>query len=193
MERPISTGVETIVLVEGESDKLALEALARRQRRDLAPAGVAIVAMGGATNIAHHVRRYGPRGRQFELAGLCDIGEEGHFRRALEDARLGIDLGRRDLEALGFFVCDVDLEDELLRALGSSRIEAFIDSQGDLGRFRTFQKQIAQRDRTLDEHIRRFVGIRSGRKARYAAALVDAIELDDMPRPLTALLDHLDR
>lgn len=41
----------TVVLVEGVSDKSAIEALAERRGRNLAAEGISIVAMGGATNI----------------------------------------------------------------------------------------------------------------------------------------------
>jgi hypothetical protein len=35
------------------------------------------------------------------------------------------------------------------------------------------------------------MGTRSGRKARYAALLVGALELDRMPRPLDGVLAHV--
>src|SRR4051794_8311094 len=109
----------TVVLVEGASDQNALEALAERRGHDLAAAGVSVAAMGGATNIRSFVERFGPHGRGARLAGLCDAGEVGDFRRALEGAGLGRNLDRAGMEALGFFVCDADLEDELIRALGA--------------------------------------------------------------------------
>jgi hypothetical protein len=49
-----------VVLVEGLSDRLALEALARRRGRDLAADGVAVIAMHGATNLGRYLERYGP-------------------------------------------------------------------------------------------------------------------------------------
>ena len=61
-----------VVLVEGESDKAAVEALARRQGRDLAAEGVEIVAIGGAQAVGR------------VLAGLGDVREEAGFRGAFE-------------------------------------------------------------------------------------------------------------
>ena len=58
----------TVVLVEGVSDRHAVEALAQRQGRDLAGEGVAVVAMGGAQAIGRFLELYGPRGRALELA-----------------------------------------------------------------------------------------------------------------------------
>jgi hypothetical protein len=111
--------VRAAVLVEGNSDRVAVETLAARRGRDLESKGVAVIPMGGAGNIRSAVARYGPEGLGVRLAGLYDAGEEQWFRRALEDAGFGSGLGRSELERLGFFVCVEDLEDELIRALGA--------------------------------------------------------------------------
>ena len=175
---------QTVVLVEGSSDQVALEALADRRGRDLAAAGIAVVPMGGARNIRRFLELFGPRGLNLGLAGLCDAGEEGDFRRGLEWAGLGSDLGRAEMEALGFYVCVADLEDELIRCLGAAAVEQVVEAQGELGSFRTFQRQPAWRARPSQEQLRRFIGTHSGRKIRYARLLVDALELTSVPRPL---------
>jgi len=105
-----------VILVEGVSDQLALEALARRRGRNLEAEGISIVPMGGATNIRRFLDVYGPDGFDVRLAGLYDAGEEGDFIRALERAGFGSDLTRADLERLGFYACQADLEEELIRA-----------------------------------------------------------------------------
>jgi OLD-like protein len=155
------------VLVEGASDQAALTTLAVRRGRDLAGEGVVVVPMGGATNIGHFLEVFGPRGFGVRLAGLCDEGEEPAFRRGLERAGLAPGPGRSGLERLGFFVCVTDLEDELIRSLGVAATEQLIGEQGELGSFRTFAKQPAQRARPRDQQLRRFLGTRSGRKIRY--------------------------
>jgi hypothetical protein len=185
------SGSHTVVLVEGASDKSAIEALAERRGRNLAAEGISVVAMGGATNIAMHICRFGPAGRNLQLAGLCDVGEERDFRRALERAGLGADLSRSDLEVLGFFVCVADLEDELIRALGTATVERIVDAEGELSSFRTLQKQPAWRGSTAHDQLRRFMGSGSGRKIRYSGQLVAALDLDRVPRPLDMLLAHL--
>ncbi|MEV0145709.1 MULTISPECIES: TOPRIM nucleotidyl transferase/hydrolase domain-containing protein [unclassified Nonomuraea] len=182
---------QTVVLVEGASDKSAIEALAERRGRNLAAEGISLVAMGGATNIGTYVGRFGPPGRNLRLAGLCDVGEEGDYRRALERAGLGSDLSQSDLEALGFFVCVADLEDELIRALGTTTVERVVDAEGELSSFRTLQKQPTWRGRSTHDQLRRFMGSGSGRKIRYSARLVAALDLDRVPRPLDMLLAHL--
>jgi hypothetical protein len=186
-----SVDPRTVVLVEGSSDRVALETLAARRGRDLAAEGVAVVAMGGASNIRHFLELFGPRGLNLGLAGLGDAGAEGEFRRGLERAGLGADLGRADLEALGFFVCVADLEDELIRGVGAAGVEQVIAAQGELGSLRTFQRQPAWQGRSSQAQLRRFIGTHSGRKIRYARLLVDALELTGVPRPLDRLLAQL--
>jgi hypothetical protein len=181
----------TVVLVEGISDKLALEALAGRSGRNLHAEGIAIVAMGGATNIGRFLDLFGPQGFDARLAGLCDAAEEGDFKRGLEQAGFGSHLTRADMETLGFYVCSADLEDELIRSLGAVAVEQVIDARGELESFRTFQKQPAWRGRSHEEQLRRFFGTHSGRKIQSAPALVEALDLTHVPRPLDRLLAHI--
>jgi hypothetical protein len=183
----------TVVLVEGSSDQAAVEALAERGGRDLAAEGIAVVPMGGASNIRHFLELFGPLGLDLRLAGLCDAGEEGDFRRGLEWAGLGSNLRRADMEALGFYVCVADLEDELIRCLGAARVEQVVEAQGELGSFRIFQRQPAWQGRSSQAQLRRFIGTHSGRKVRYARLLVDALELTSAPRPLDRVLAHAGR
>jgi hypothetical protein len=181
----------TVVLVEGISDQVALQAMAARRGRDLAAEGVGIVPMGGARSIGRYLELFGPGGLDRTLAGLCDAGEEGDVRRGLERAGLGSNLGRAEMASLGFFVCVVDLEDELLRRLGAAAVEQVVEGQGELGPFRTFQRQPAQRERGIHQQLHRFMATGSGRKIRYARLLVDALDLANVPEPLDRLLAHV--
>jgi len=181
----------TVVLVEGVSDQLALEALAGRRGRNLDAERVTIIPMGGAKNIRTFLDLFGPSGLDLRLAGLCDEAEEGDFMRGLERAGIGSNLGRGDMEDLGFFVCEADLEDELIRSLGPRSVELVVEGQGEIGSFRTFQKQPAQQGRTMAQQLRRFMGTRSGRKAQYAPLLIEALDLARVPRPLDGVLAHV--
>jgi hypothetical protein len=183
--------LRAVVLVEGASDQSALQALAIRHGRDLAGEGVAIVPMGGATNIRHFLELFGPRGLDVKLAGLCDAAEEPGFRRGLEWAGLGSNLARGDLEQLGFFVCFADLEDELIRSLGVGAVEQLIEAEGELGSLRTLQKQPAHRGCSAQEQLRRFMGTRSGRKIHYARLLTEALDLTKVPQPLECILAYV--
>lgn len=104
-----------------------------------------VVAMGGAANARRFLDLLGPHGIGVRVAGLRDAGAEGCFRRAVERAGLGFGVSRADMEALGFYVCTADLEDELIRARGHAAVEQIIRAQGEFRSFRTFQKQPAQK------------------------------------------------
>lgn len=160
---------DAVLLVEGVSDRIALETLAALRGDDLESAGVAIVSIGGA----HAVGRYVDRLDGARLIGLCDVGEEAVFRAALDR----------------YHVCVVDLEDELIRAHGAAGVEALLERHGDLVPFRTFQKQPAWRAQPVEAQLRRFMGSADRRKLRYARVLVGALESAAVPRPLAAALD----
>jgi hypothetical protein len=187
----IADDVRAVVLVEGTSDHAALDVLAARRGFDPASLGVAIVAIGGATNIARYLALYGPSGRDLQVGGLCDEGEAPALHRRLARAGFGADLTRQQWEALGFFVCERDLEDELIRALGVDAVEHVIEGEGELASLRIMQRQPAQRGRPPAEQLRRFIGTRSGRKLRYAQALAAALEPDGIPHPLAGILDWM--
>jgi hypothetical protein len=167
-----------VVLVEGVSDRLALEALASRLGRDLEAEGVDVVPMGGYGNLPRALDQH----RGARIAGLYDSGEERHFLRALGCA------DRDALEQAGFYACTRDLEDELTRALGPEGVERVLAEQDELRAFRTYQKQPAHRARPLEEQLHGFMW---NRKQKYAALLVEAIALDRIPRPLERVLAHV--
>jgi hypothetical protein len=166
-----------VVLVEGTSDRRAVETLARRRGRDLEVEGVAVVPMGGYGNLPRLLGQY----HGVRLAGLYDVGEERHFLRGL-----GCD-NRGELERVGFYACTRDLEDELTRAVGPDRVERVLSQQGELRAFRTYQKQLAHRARPLEEQLHGFMW---NRKQRYAVLLVEALDLERVPRPLDRVLTH---
>src|SRR5947209_6098038 len=94
-------GARAVILVEGASDRIAVQTLAERQGRDLAAEGISVLAMGGATNIGHYLERFGPQGADLALAGLYDEAEGRFFRRALAGAGRGTSSTTLDLPALG--------------------------------------------------------------------------------------------
>lgn len=159
------------ILVEGASDQRAIEALARRRQRNLAAEGVLVVPITGATNLERFVALLGPSGVDLTLVGMCDEAESGLFAAALAEDR--------------FFVCERDLEDELIRALGAETVIDLMAGQGQIGRFQRFQRQPAQRHKTLEQQVWRWLG---NHKIRYAPLMVDALDLDHVPAPLESVL-----
>lgn len=130
--------VRTVVLLEGPSDLAAVDALAAGRGRDLEAEGVCVLAMNGAMSVGRFARLLGPSGLGLRLTGLCDEAERGYYARALEqDGPEGNTARRQE-----FFVCAADLEDELIRALGVSRVEELVRAEGDLRALRTFVRQL---------------------------------------------------
>ena len=176
------------MLVEGNSDRVALLTLAERSGRDLTGEGIEVVAMGGITNTRAFASRYGPNGLGVQLVGLYDAPEEGKVRHGLAAAGFPAALEPGGLSRLGFYKCSADLEDELIRALGIEGVEAVIEAAGESTSLRLLAGMPAQRGWTREAVLRRFLGSQSGRKARYAALLVEALEHDRVPEPLAAVL-----
>ncbi|MEU9623612.1 MULTISPECIES: TOPRIM nucleotidyl transferase/hydrolase domain-containing protein [unclassified Streptomyces] len=178
----VRLGVRTAVLLEGPSDLAAVEALAARRGRDLAAEGVCVVSMGGAMSVGRYAGLLGPPGLGLRLAGLCDEREQRFFDRGLQRAQAP----RRDI-----FVCAADLEDELIRALGTARVEEIVRTEGDLRAWQTFLHQPAQHGRPRQQQLRRFLGTKKGRKIRYGRLLVEALDPEQVPTPLDGLLTSL--
>jgi hypothetical protein len=189
--RAMAVVPDAVVLVEGLSDCLAVEVAAKRSGRTLENERVVVVPMGGATNLGRFLAHFGPSGLGVRLAGLCDLAEADFFSRTLERVGMTERANRAAMASAGFFVCERDLEDELIRALGPRRVEAIIKQDGELGSLRKLQQMPFHRGRTIDEQLHRFMGVRSGRKYRYAPLLVDGLDGVDVPRPLHELLSYV--
>jgi len=174
--------VRAVVLLEGPSDVAAVDALAESRGRDLAAEGVCVLPMGGAMSVGRFAHLLGPSGLGLRLTGLCDERERSYYARGWERAGAAPE---------GFFVCAADLEDELIRALGPTRVEELVRAEGDLRPLRTFLRQPAQQGRPSQQQLRRFLGTKKGRKIRYGRVLVEALEPDRVPAPLDALLTGL--
>lgn len=187
--RALATVPDAVVLVEGLSDCFAVEAAARQSGRNLERERVAVVPMGGATNLGRFLEHFGPPGLHVRVAGLCDVAEAAFFNRAL--ARAGMTERADSMAPGGFFVCVRDLEDELIRALGPRRVEAIIMQEGELTSLRTLQQMPFHRGGTIADQLHRFMGVRSGRKYRYAPLLVEALDSAELPRPLHDLLAYV--
>jgi hypothetical protein len=158
-----------LIAVEGESDRVVLELLARRRGRDLEAEGIEIVPIGGAHAIARFVAELSPGAA---VRGLCDANEAYLFRRVLDAVS----------------VCDPDLEGELLRALGVETVLTLIADAGDRRTFEKFQYQPAQRTRSLEAQLDRWLQSGWRRYQRYLPLLVEALDLDHVPQPLDEVL-----
>jgi hypothetical protein len=160
-----------VVLVEGITDRIALEAVAAKLGRDLAGDEVEIVPIGGAQAI----RRAAAEREGERIVGLCDAPEERWFRRVLGDST---------------YVCVANLEDELIRALGAVRVQEIVEAEGDLETFRNFQNQPAWRGRPVESQLLRWMH-NGDRHHRYPPLLIAAVEPDEIPRPLAGVLSRV--
>ncbi|MEU8763666.1 TOPRIM nucleotidyl transferase/hydrolase domain-containing protein [Streptomyces sp. NPDC048659] len=176
-------GVRGVVLVEGDSDVRAVEAVARRGGWDLGGGGVCVVPMGGAMSVGRFVGVLGPEGLGVPLFGLCDERERGYFERAWE---------RGGVPGRDVFVCSADLEDEFVRVLGVERVVQVVREEGEGRALRTFLRQPDQQGRDPGQQLRRFFGTKKGRKIRYGQVLVEALGAGQpLPGPLLGLFDAL--
>lgn len=172
LARDLDPSTKTVVLVEGESDRRALGALARRVGWNLEEDGTAVIAITGATNVDRFLLLLPT---DLAIVGMCDDREETAFREAFRVAGVG--------DAV--FACHIDLEDELIRALGVERMLEIAEEQGELRAFRSFQNQPDQRQKTVEQQLWRWLG---NRKIRYATVMVEALDLDEVPRPLAQVI-----
>ena len=185
--------MRTVVLVEGVTDELAVTLAAQRSGRDLTGEGVSVVPINGAHAIGRFLRQLAAEEPGPRLAGLYDEGEEEVVRTALERAGYGPNLDRSQLEAVGFFACVADLEDELIRAVIDTNLDLsmLIELEGDAQPWHTFRNQRAWRGRPVDQQFRRFIRSVSERNGRYIRAIVETIDPSRLPRPLRMLLDYV--
>lgn len=177
----------SFILVEGQSDRRALEVVANRLGRNLDAEEIVTVAITGATNIGRFLDLL-PKHKP--ISGLYDEAEEGILRDALASSHLSSHLTGTSLESAGFYMCRRDLEDELIRSLGADIVLEVIDSEGDMSSWHRFSNQPAQRDRPIEARMHRFLGTRSGRKIEYAGLLAERIDLSTDTFPLVRVLDH---
>ncbi|GAA2231895.1 hypothetical protein GCM10010413_32700 [Promicromonospora sukumoe] len=188
----LAASTSTAVLVEGESDRAAVEALAARQGLPLARRGVQVIAMGGITNIGHHLVALvdlPPNAtRTIRIGGLYDAAEERFVVKGLDRVGLRPAASTTPLSEHGFFRCDRDLEDELIRAVGVDAFVELIAAEGERRSFERLQGQPVQRDWTVAQQLHRFLGSKAGRKEYYGRRLAEVLPLDRIPEPLEALL-----
>jgi hypothetical protein len=190
LDRVVREHARAAILVEGWSDEAAVVAWARSCAVDLAGCGIAVLPVGGITNMGKFVSALSAPGLAVRLCGLYDASEEFQTLRILERAGLGANLTREGVEAAGFFACISDLEDELIRAMGPLAVEQLLEAQDELRSFRRFQAQPAQQGRDTHGQLKRFIGTRAGRKIRYGSLLVHALAREQVPAPLRCVLAY---
>ncbi len=182
-----SDHVATVVLLEGPSDVAAVRAVAAAYGVTEGAHRYRLVDMGGVTNIRRHLEAFRAGSVPVRVIGMCDAGEAQFFARALRVRTDGLGNDAEPAER-AFSVCDADLEDELIRALGAERVMGVLCSLGLEGRLATFRRQPAWRGRPLHDQLHRFAGVASGRKTLLAGALAEELAPSEVPAPLRRLV-----
>lgn len=110
-----------VVLVEGDADRVVVEAVANELDIDLDRLGAVVVELDGADKFANVFPLLGPDGFGPTLLGLVDKQESGKWVNAFK--------GRpKDVVDRKVFISDIDLEDEYTRALGGpAAAQALVD------------------------------------------------------------------
>jgi hypothetical protein len=182
-----------VVLVEGVSDQVAVEATAGVQGRDLPADGVVVLPIGGAQAIGNALEQLRQRAGGLVIGGLCDVAEEPYFRRAVTAAGLGAAVDRVGLARLGFFVCVEDLEDELIRAAGPDLIDRVMNEQGDRSSLRRAGPALHRRGGPAEAPLRGCArpGPRTGsrsRSSRGRAGACVAVTIEELSPQLAVAI-----
>ncbi|WP_374929567.1 hypothetical protein [Kytococcus sedentarius] len=183
-----ASDARTIVLLEGVSDVAAVRALMATAGID--PAPVELVSTDGVTNMGRVLKEVRLLRGDVDVVGLCDQAESDVVVRALQQDGLPVQ-DASDLPVYGFFVCEPDLEGELIRAHGAQRAREVLVEAGLGGKLEALQRQDAWVGRPLEEQLHRFCGVASGRKERAAGILAGALGADEVPEQMAMLLDRL--
>lgn len=165
-----------------------MRAYARRVGVDLDARGAELVVLGGAGGLNATLAELDRTGRDVRLLGLCDADHERRWARWLEAAGLGRDLDRAGLEQLGFFVCDPNLELELVRAVGIEQTLALIEDEGETTALRLLSRQPAHRHRTTEQLMEPFLW---SRKGTYPRLLIERLPPGVEVPPLAHLLERI--
>ena len=185
-----TTTIRMLVLVEGDSDASAVRALAGLMGCDLDVHRIQIQSAHGVTRFTQRLVEFLHAHPDAGFCGMYDVAEERHVRRALTRSAIPIE-AHESLEPFGFFACVADLEDELIRGLGTEATERVLETEGELISFQRFQAMPQHRDTPVHQQLRRFLGTRATRKIRLARRLVEALGLRRLPRPLAQLAARL--
>lgn len=110
-----------VVLVEGDADRVILEAVATKLGIDLDRLGAVVIELDGADKFTNVLPLLGPRGFGPTLLGLVDKAESGKWVGAFKSKQA-------EVVDKKIFISDIDLEDEYTRALGGPiSAQALID------------------------------------------------------------------
>lgn len=183
-----SSNARVFVLLESANDVAAVQVFARKLEIDTSAAE--FVNLQGTTNIGRIMKDIRQVRSDADVVGLCDAADTRSAEKALNDDGLPVQ-DATDLPMYGFFVCERDLEDELIRALGADAARTALLNSGLASKFDALRTQPEWADKSIAEQVDKFCHSASGRKELAAAVLADAVPADAIPEPVSMLLDRI--
>jgi len=160
---------QRVILVEGVSDRILVEAVATHLKCDLHRKGVTVFSLGGASNFASAIRLFGPTGFDLPLLGLVDEAEASIPAKALN-------VDPSDLGDHHFEVCRTDLEEEYVRALGVSAVIDLLDASGLFTEKAILKRFEAATADDVDQND--LLGLLRKKKVEAATALAETMTLE---------------
>lgn len=176
-----------VAFVEGITDYQTVRVIAATLGRHLDAEGIAVVALDGAASLTTFLQIMGPEGLELAVGGICDADYEADWCSYLTAAGLPAS-NRQDLNALGFYVSDLDLEDELVTALGTTAAQLVFANDGATQRFQNYSGQPAHKGKSLHEQVR---GFAQTKKVYWTPRLAAAVTAASVPTSIKDLLDHV--
>jgi len=178
---------ETVILVEGYSDLLAVRVLAATLGIALDAAGVSVLSLEGGSLFVHYLGLLGPGGLQVNLRGLCDDDKVQEWINRLGAVGLPVH-DRASYVAAGFQVCDPDLEGVLVGALTEQEVQVAIDAEGGLAELQMYAGQPSQAGMTSAQIQLAFI---KNDKIRWVPVIASAVPAAAVPQPLRDLVANL--
>jgi len=164
-----------VLIVEGLSDRIVVEAAAAAKGVSLDREGVTVFALDGADKFAHVIKILGVNGFDTNLCGLCDEDREASWAGQLKTKTT-------NLAAHGFFVARKDLEHEYAAAIGASELIATLIAEGVARGQGVCQfAGVTEVSALTDEQVAAFITSKDSRKtpaARAMATILTAAHVD---------------
>lgn len=173
-----------VILVEGKTDAIVVESVARLLGHDLDRLAIAVGQVDGSGGFKMALRLFGPDGFAIPYAGLVDQAETS-------DVAGYLDIDEVDLEDRNFFICDADLEAECVRSLGPERHAELLCESGYFHRARITSANGVEELADLDEADYAAWCRKSKNKALVATALAGMLTAEDAARliPVVATVE----
>lgn len=162
-----------VVLVEGAADRIILQRVAEVLDKDLDRIGASLVEMGGAGDVGYVLTLFGRKGFDVPLSVLIDFD-------AVSDTAKSYGVSEDALEDSAVFVCNKDLEDEYVAALGAEAVWTAIEESGLFTKNEKMNcKTSGLNEQRTQDDVAGFCRKKSSYKVRAAIAVANILTPED--------------